>query len=113
VSGVHDLTRADRRHVPVALVGENDAHGPGALDSRGHGRSAPVQGHDHVTVKLAPAANRAAGGRHPDGSFGDVQLIHDFGDKPMDRPMRAARAIGERDVGHGIGFLINDFHILN
>src|SRR5271157_2898422 len=110
---MHNFSGTDGRHVSVALVGENNGVRPSAFEPCGHGRPTPVQSHDHVTVELAPTANRAPGRRHTDSFSSDIQLIHDFGHNTMDYPMGTPRAIGKRDIGHRIRLLIDNFHIIH
>ena len=90
--------RADGGKIAVALIGEDNVFRRGALESRGHGRSAAVGGLHHVAGEIVIGHDRAAHRRHADRPALDAQRVDRLRDEPVDDPVSAAGTIMCRHV---------------
>ena len=78
IGGMYGLRQTDGRHVPVPLIGEDDAFRPGAADARAHGAGPPVRSFHGVHVEIIVTEGRTAHRGHEDGPFRKAQLVQRF-----------------------------------
>ncbi len=109
---MNDLPSSYSCQVSIALVGKDYRLRPRPLQP-GCDRWPPaVEGHDYITVKLAPVSNRAPRRGNADCPSRDIKLIHYLGHEPVDRPVRATGAVRKWDIRHGCGPLEDNLHAL-
>ena len=106
VESVERLSTTDTSHIAVALVGEHQAVGPYALDSRSHSGSASVGCLRPVDVEVAVCEHGATYRAYTDGLVLHAHLLDDLGHELMDYTVRTSRTVVHRDVVHQFWFLI-------
>ena len=98
VRRVHDLRRADRREVAVALIGEDVLIRMHALEARRNRRRSAVRRFVHIDVHVVVKEDRAADGCDARALLLNAQLLDDLSHHAMHDSVTAARAVMERNV---------------
>ena len=111
------LGGADRGQVAVALIGEDQRAGAGALGAGGDSRGTAVGGLVHVAVEIVIRKDRTADRRNAHDVSGLElalldQLVDALGDQAVDDAVVAAGAIVELLVGQELGFLKDNRHLI-
>ena len=107
---VNGFRRADRREVAVALIGEDDRVGMGALDAGRDCRSSAMRRFDHVAFKIVVGKDGASDRRDADGVTEDAELVDGFRHETVDDAVRTAGAVVQRDVGQRLRTIKYSLH---
>ena len=110
------LGGADGGQVAVALIGEDQGVGLGALDAGGDSGSAAVGGLKHIAIKIVIGEDGAADRGHTDDVAGLElafldQLVYALGHQTVDDAVVAARAVVELLVGQQLSFFKDYRHL--
>ena len=104
------LGGADGGQIAVALVGEDDIIGTGALQARGHCLGAAVGGLHHIAGEVIVAHDRAAHRGHAHSLAFHPKLFQGLGHQAVDNAVGAAGTVVHGRVSQGRRFLKYNSH---
>ena len=107
---VDRLGGADGGQVAVALVGEDDVIGAGALQAGSHSLGASMGGLHHIAGEVIVAHDRAAHRGHAHGLAFHTQLLQGLGHQAVDDAVGAAGTVVQGRVSEGRRFLKYNSH---
>ena len=90
---MNDFGGADGGEVAVALIGDDDVVGTGALDAGGAGGSAAVGDLNVAGVEIVVGENGAADGADEDGLILQAEFFDSLGDELVGDAVAAAGAV--------------------
>ena len=105
---MNDLTRANRHHIPIALVCEHNPIWQGPINACRHGRCPSMWGLDKIDIKKVVCKNRASHRSHPNHALPDFHFINHFCQQAVRHAVGTTRAVTCQHIRQGIGTLIND-----
>jgi hypothetical protein len=106
------LAHADGGEIAVALVGEHNLLGPGALDARSDGRRASMRNLHRIGVEVLIRKNRAPHAGDGHRLLNDAEFLKDLTNQTVRDAMGAARAVAHARFSEALGILVYDFGVI-